>query len=192
MESSDSLKLVVGLGNPGPKYRGTRHNVGFDVLDCIAERFSAGVPQSKFEGQLASVTIGASRVLLAWPLTYMNHSGRCVAAIARFYKIDVEKDLLVICDDLSLPLGKLRMRASGSAGGQKGLADILRALGTQSIPRLRVGIGSPPPQWDAADYVLGSFSPAEREQIQSAVARASDAVEAWVARGIAFTMNHYN
>ncbi|MEO8270033.1 MAG: aminoacyl-tRNA hydrolase, partial [Aureliella sp.] len=142
------LKMAVGLGNPGPKYAGTRHNVGFNVLDQLSRSLSAATVRAKFEGQLTTVTIADTTLLLVWPLTYMNESGRCVKAVAQFYKIDPLCDLLVICDDLSLPLGKLRMRSKGSAGGQKGLNHILQVFGTQEIPRLRIGIDSAPPQWE--------------------------------------------
>jgi len=129
---------------------------------------------------------------LLWPLTYMNESGRSVAAAARFYKIDPEVDLLVICDDLSLPLGKLRMRARGSSGGQKGLNDILRALGSQSIARLRIGIEPPPANWDVADYVLSRFRKEEQESIKTTVERAADSVELWCRLGIDACMNQIN
>ena len=122
----------------------------------------------------------------------MNNSGRCVQAMANFYKVNCEQNLLVVCDDLSLPLGKLRLRASGSAGGQKGLADILRACGTQAVGRLRIGIDPAPPRWDAADYVLGRFTENERTIADEAVKQAADAVLDWATRGIAFCMNKFN
>ncbi len=192
-DSRQSPKVVVGLGNPGRKYDRTRHNVGFEVLDRLAQRLSASVPQVKFEGRIATATVdGQHRLVLVWPMTYMNASGRCVQAVARFYKVDVQSDLLVVCDDLSLPLGRLRLRAKGSAGGQKGLADILRCLGTQGVPRLRVGIGSPPPRWDAADYVLSRFGAEEREVMEVAESQACDAIMDWCQHGILHAMNEYN
>jgi len=147
------MKLVVGLGNPGRKYEGTRHNVGFDCLAKLAGRLPAAPVKQKFQGELIEAEIGGERVLLLCPLTYMNLSGGSVLAARDFYKIK-ENDILVVCDDFHLPLAKLRFRAKGSAGGQKGLADILRRLGTENIARLRIGIGEPPPQWNVADYVL--------------------------------------
>ncbi|MEZ6080498.1 MAG: aminoacyl-tRNA hydrolase [Pirellulaceae bacterium] len=168
--------MVVGLGNPGPKYSGTRHNVGFDVLDHLSRSHSAAAVRAKFEGQLTTVTIADTTLLLVWPLTYMNESGRCVKAVAQFYKIDPLSDLLVICDDLSLPLGKLRVRSKGSAGGQKGLNHILQVFGTQEIPRLRIGIDPAPPQWETADYVLGRFRSDEKPVIGQAIQEAANAV----------------
>ncbi len=184
--------MVVGLGNPGTKYDGTRHNIGFEVLGKLQSRLGSPTPKAKFEGQFTTATFEGVSLLLVWPLTYMNNSGRCVQALANFYKVNYEQNLLVVCDDLSLPLGKLRMRASGSAGGQKGLSDILRACGTQAIGRLRVGIDAPPPQWDAADYVLGRFSENERAMANEAINQAVDAVLSWATRGIAHCMNKIN
>jgi peptidyl-tRNA hydrolase, PTH1 family len=177
------LKMIVGLGNPGAKYEGTRHNIGFEVLVRL---------QAKFEGQLASATAGSQSLLLLWPLTYMNDSGRCVQATANFFKVNHQRDLLVVCDDLSLPLGKLRMRAHGSAGGQKGLNDILRVFGCQTIARLRIGIDPAPPRWDAADYVLGRFREDERPVMDVAVSKAVEAVVLWAKLGIETCMNQIN
>lgn len=191
-DTESRLRMVVGLGNPGAKYDGTRHNVGFEALNRLSKQLAAPTPQAKFEGQFTTATISNAKLLLVWPLTFMNQSGRCVQAISNFYKIDVERDLVVICDDMSLPLGKLRVRAQGSAGGQKGLHDILRSLGTQSIARLRLGIDPPPPQWDAADYVLGRFRPEEKEIVQEAISRTCDAVLDWFSNDIAHCMNQFN
>ncbi|NMC20474.1 MAG: aminoacyl-tRNA hydrolase [Thermogutta sp.] len=185
------MKLVVGLGNPGSKYRGTRHNVGYDVLAELARRYGAGKPRNRFAGETVDVLLDGVRVLLLSPTTYMNRSGRSVAEAAGFFKLGPE-DLMVVCDDLSLPLGKLRVRAKGSSGGHKGLEDIIRSLGTEHFPRLRVGIGSPPPGLDAADYVLMRFSAEEQVAIREAVTKACDAVAVWVAQGIDACMNRYN
>lgn len=185
-------KLVVGLGNPGSKYVGTRHNVGFDVLEDLIRRHGPADRRGKFDGELASITIAGTPVTLLWPLTYMNASGRAVSATARFYKVAVEKDVLVVCDDLSLPLGKLRMKARGSSGGQKGLGDILQSLGTQEVARLRVGIEPPPPQWDVADYVLSRFRKEEQDAVADVTKRAADAVELWCREGIDNCMNKIN
>ncbi len=186
------LKMVVGLGNPGAKYTGTRHNIGFEVLDSIQKRWSAASPRAKFEGQFATAAVDGVSLLLVWPLTYMNDSGRCVLPMANFYKVNIQRDLLVVCDDLSLPLGKLRMRASGSAGGQKGLNDILRVVGNQAVPRLRVGINPAPPRWDVADYVLGRFASDERPTVDQAIVEATEAVGLWAKHGIEFCMNRIN
>ncbi len=190
--SGHRLKLVAGLGNPGAKYDGTRHNVGFVTLNHLNQRFGGAVPRVKFDGQLTTITVGDTSLILVWPLTFMNESGRCVKAVANFYKINVERDLLVVCDDLSLPLGKLRMRAKGSAGGQKGLRSILQLLGSQQIARLRIGIDPPPPRWDAADYVLGRFREDEKPVVREAVEQASNAISDWCLHEITYCMNRIN
>ncbi len=184
--------MVVGLGNPGAKYDGTRHNIGFEVLRKLQAKVGASTPRAKYEGQFSTAVVDGVSLLLVWPLTFMNNSGRCVQPMASFYKVNHEQDVLVVCDDLSLPLGKLRFRASGSAGGQKGLNDILRVFGGQTVPRLRIGIDPAPPQWDVADYVLGRFREDERPTVDKAVADATDAVLSWATRGIAFCMNKFN
>lgn len=184
--------MVVGLGNPGAKYEGTRHNIGFDVLNYLSSKLLAPTPKAKFEGQLTKVTVHDTTLFLVWPLTYMNESGRCVKAIAQFYKIDVLQDLMVVCDDLSLPLGKLRMRAKGSAGGQKGLNHILQVCGSQEIARLRIGIDSPPPQWDAADYVLGRFRNDEKPVIEESIKDAAAILQTWCAHDLNYCMNKIN
>lgn len=186
------MKMVVGLGNPGRKYDGTRHNVGFEVLQALADQHSAATPKAKFEGQHSKIQVLDQAVLLVWPLTYMNDSGRCVRATYDFYKIDPLVDLLVVCDDLSLPCGKLRARARGSAGGQKGLADILRVSGSQEINRLRVGIDPTPPGWQTADYVLGKFSAEQRTCIDQAVKQACVAITDWCLHDINVCMNKHN
>ena len=150
------MKLVVGLGNPGRKYEGTRHNVGFLVIQELARKFGQSKPKQAFQGEVIEANLEAEKALLLCPHTLMNLSGGSVLAARDFYKIPGE-DMLVVCDDFNLPLGKLRIRASGSSGGQKGLEDIVRRLGTDEIPRLRIGIGSPPAGREAADFVLGWF-----------------------------------
>ena len=190
-EHSGRMKLVVGLGNPGRKYEGTRHNAGYMVLAELARRGGAPPPKSAFQGETSEVKINGERTLLLWPHTFMNRSGASVLAARDFYKITSE-ELLIVCDDLHLPLGSLRIRAQGSSGGQKGLADITRVLGTEVVPRLRVGIGEAPPAWDAADYVLGKFTRQELAMIEDVVVRAAEAVETWVRRGMQAAMNEYN
>lgn len=185
------MKLVVGLGNPGRKYQGTRHNIGFEVVADVARNRSAGTVRSKFQAELTDYADGDQRVILASPMTYMNRSGASVRAIRDFYRIEIE-DLLIVCDDLNLPLGRLRFRAQGSAGGQKGLADIIRQLGTEQFARLRVGIGAPDPQWQTKDYVLSRFSDEERAEMDAAVKLASRGVVDWTAHGVQYCMNHYN
>jgi PTH1 family peptidyl-tRNA hydrolase len=185
------MKLIVGLGNPGRKYEKTRHNVGFEVLDVVAQRNAAGSVKEKFHGRIAEATIGGGSVLLLWPLTLMNRSGQSVAAAMSFYQLPLA-ELLVVCDDFNLPLGKLRFRGQGTAGGQKGLDDIIQRLGSEEFARLRIGIGPVPDAWDPADYVLGRFTAAERPVVEDAIARAADGVECWVAEGIEAGMNRFN
>ncbi len=184
--------MAVGLGNPGAKYEGTRHNIGFDVLNYLGRKLVAPTPRAKFDGQMTSVAVGDTTLMLLWPLTYMNDSGRCVKAVAQFYKIDVQHDLIVVCDDLSLPIGKLRLRSKGSAGGQKGLNHILQSCGTQEIARLRIGIDPTPPQWDTADYVLGRFRHEDRPIVDIAVEQAAQTLLAWCHHDLNYCMNQVN
>jgi PTH1 family peptidyl-tRNA hydrolase len=185
-----TLKLVVGLGNPGTKYQGTRHNVGFEVIDRLAQGGSRPSFSRKFNGLVAETEIDYRRVLLLKPETFMNLSGRSVAQAMRFYKLE-PADLLVVCDDLSLPLGKLRLRPGGSDGGQKGLRDISAHLGSQPFARLRIGIGERG-EADAADYVLSRFRSVERAAIDDALILATQAVAVWVTQGIDAAMNRFN
>jgi PTH1 family peptidyl-tRNA hydrolase len=185
------MKLIVGLGNPGKKYEKTRHNVGFETLNLVAQRCADATAKDKFDGRIAEATIAGQRSLLLWPHTLMNRSGQSVFGAVDFYQLPAA-DLLVVCDDFNLPLGTLRFRSQGSAGGQKGLQDIIRRLGTQEFSRLRIGIGPVPNHWDAADFVLSRFAAAERPEIDDAMVRAADGVECWVAEGIAAGMNRFN
>ncbi|MBN9121469.1 MAG: aminoacyl-tRNA hydrolase [Planctomycetes bacterium] len=174
------MKVIVGLGNPGPKYAGTRHNVGFDVIDYLAAAPGCSPFREKFEAFVAETKEGDETVLLVKPLTFMNLSGRAVRAIADFYKVPVE-NLLVICDDINLPLGKLRIRVKGSHGGQNGLRNIQEQLGTDAYARLRVGIGAP--TFDAVDHVLSKFKPGERTAVEDAIANAARAAVTWARQG---------
>lgn len=185
------MKLIVGLGNPGRKYAATRHNIGFEVLSELAQRFAADKPKAKFDAELTEVQIEGQRVLLLWPLTYMNRSGSSVQPARDFYKV-ANEELLVICDDVSLPTGKLRLRAKGSSGGQNGLKDIINRLGTEEFSRLRVGIGAAPPGWEMADYVLSKFTKEEEPMVRDAVSKAAEAAVEWIRSGIAAAMNKYN
>jgi PTH1 family peptidyl-tRNA hydrolase len=185
-----TLKLVVGLGNPGSKYQGTRHNLGFEVVDRLAQGGARPAFTRKFEGQLAEAEIDFRRVLLLKPETFMNLSGRSVGQAMRFYKLE-PADLLVVCDDLSLPLGKLRIRPGGSDGGQKGLRDIAAHLGTEQFSRLRIGLGDRENN-DAADFVLNRFRSAERPIIDDALILATQAVAVWVTLGLDVAMNRFN
>jgi len=185
------MKLVVGLGNPGPKYAGTRHNIGYAVLDYLAAAPGVSAWRSRFQAQLAQTVEGAEQVLLVKPETFMNLSGEAVRPILDFYKVSVS-DLLVVCDDISLPLGKLRARARGSDGGQKGLRSVQQHLGTQDYARLRIGVGAPGEHTETSDYVLSRFKPAERAAVEDAVAQAAQAVLLWVRQGIDAVMNKVN
>ncbi|MDR2761413.1 MAG: aminoacyl-tRNA hydrolase [Planctomycetaceae bacterium] len=186
------MKLVVGLGNPGVKYRQTRHNVGYLVLSELVSRYSGCSPKSKFHGDFVDVRDKkGDTVLLLCPTTYMNRSGLSVAEAVRFYKIPLE-NVLIVCDDLNLPFTKLRFRSEGSSGGQKGLADILQTLGTEKISRLRFGIGEPPARIDAADYVLMNFTEKEQPNLLIALKESADAVQYWIDCGIIESMNKYN
>jgi peptidyl-tRNA hydrolase, PTH1 family len=183
-------KLVVGLGNPGSKYDGTRHNIGREVVNRLAAGGSGVKFTRKFEGLLADAEIDYQRILLLKPETFMNLSGRSVAQAVTFFKIEAA-DLLVICDDLSLPLGKLRLRAGGSDGGQKGLRDITSHLGTEMYPRLRIGIGERG-EIEATDFVLSRFKSSERPAIDDALIDATQAVAVWVGKGLEAAMNRFN
>jgi PTH1 family peptidyl-tRNA hydrolase len=185
------MKLVVGLGNPGPKYAKTRHNVGFLVLAELARRHANAKPRGQFSGETVEARVDGEKVLLLSPLTYMNDSGRSVQPARDFYKLEND-EILVICDDFQLALARLRFRPKGSDGGQKGLADIIRRLGSGDVPRLRIGIGNPPEGWDPAAYVLGKFTKEEIPEVEEAVSRAADAVADWTRLGIQHCMNHYN
>lgn len=185
------MKVVVGLGNPGRKYAGTRHNVGFDVLNVLAERHAGERWRSRFEAETSEIQLGTERVLLVAPQTYMNLSGRSVRSVVDFFKIPLA-DLLVISDDLNLDVGRLRLRPSGSAGGQKGLQNIIDRLGTTEFPRLRIGIGRPREGMDTVNYVLQTFAKSERPVVDQAIDRAEMAVESWVNEGIEAAMTKFN
>jgi len=185
------MKLVVGLGNPGRRYEGTRHNIGYMVLAEVARRHGAGPARSRFQGQVVEAEVGGQRALLLCPETYMNLSGMSVQEAWSFYKLALD-DLLVVCDDLNLPLAKLRLRAAGSSGGQKGLENIILQLGSSELARLRIGIGQPPDGWAWSDFVLSKFTREDQPLIDEAVARAADAVADWARNGIQYCMNRYN
>ncbi|MBI5243537.1 MAG: aminoacyl-tRNA hydrolase [Elusimicrobia bacterium] len=187
------MRLVVGLGNPGSEYAATRHNIGFRTVDRLREQ-AAGPPWRPVpagKGEVCEASLGGAAVRLAKPRTYMNASGEFVGLLARYWKIEAGS-ILVVSDDFSLPLGRIRIRLSGSSGGQRGLESILAHLGTKDVPRLRLGIGPLPPGFDAADYVLGRFRLEEREPASEMIARAGDAVRAICAKGLAAAMNEFN
>ena len=183
------MKLIVGLGNPGDEYRGTRHNVGFMVADTIATRHALGWRHR--DQVLLAMNFGADAFLVAKPLTYMNRSGDVVGELMRYYGVGPE-DLLVIVDEAALPFGRLRARARGSAGGHNGLKSIIERLETTEFARLRLGVGRGDPRRDLADHVLARFEPDERAELEAFIARAADAAEMFAVEGIEKVMNQYN
>lgn len=184
------IKVVVGLGNPGRKYLGTRHNVGYEVIVSLATGARCGRFQDRFQAQVAEFQEDSHRILLVKPETFMNLSGRCVREVVDFYQVS-SSDLLVVCDDFNLPLGKLRARSRGTHGGHNGLRDIQNHLGTTEYPRLRIGVEAPGEK-DAVDHVLGRFRPTERPVIEEAIAKAAQAVGVWIHQGMNNCMNQYN
>jgi len=187
------VKLVAGLGNPGSEYTGTRHNVGYDVVDVVAKRHGAAFDFADMNRDAATAKWRRpdEPVLLAKPLTFMNLSGQAVGQLLRFYKIE-PSDFLIVCDDVNLPLGRLRARASGSEGGHNGLRSIAESLGTIDYARLRIGVGRGDARRGLADHVLARFEKDEVPGIEDAIARAADAVEMWIADGLARMMNTFN
>jgi PTH1 family peptidyl-tRNA hydrolase len=184
------MKLVVGLGNPGAKYERTRHNVGFRLVDAVAEQAAIAMTQKKFSGRFGDGTFRGQRLLLLKPTTYMNRSGRAVHEAVGFYKIPLE-NLLVVVDDLDLPLGRLRLRARGSSGGHRGLDSLIGWLDTDAFARLRIGIGRVASQ-QAVAHVLGGFGPDEERTLQRILGEARDAVACWLTDGIETAMNRFN
>ena len=186
------MKLVIGLGNPGLKYERTRHNVGFSVIDKLATKLGWAWNEKRSRAVLASGTIGSEKVVLIKPITYMNLSGEAVGALLHWYKVQPE-DIVVVCDDLDLPVGKVRLRTKGSSGGQKGLDNIILHLHTNIFPRLRVGIGRPSnSHMDTVDYVLGVPTGDERILLDMGENRAVEAIELLIRQGVATTMNVIN
>lgn len=186
------MYIIVGLGNPGKKYEGTRHNMGFDVIDRIVYKNNIPCSGSKFHAVYGTGMIGTQKVVLAKPLTYMNLSGTAVRELVDFYKIDPESELIVISDDVDLEPGRIRIRKQGSAGGQNGLRHIVQCLGTQKFIRIRVGTGGKPEGWELADWVLSRFTMDDRALVDDAIVRAADAVAAICTDGIDKAMNVYN
>ena len=184
--------LVVFLGNPGLKYEGTRHNAGFMTADAFAKAHGLSINRARFRALTASCELGAEKLLLMKPQTYMNLSGEAVAQAVRFYKIPPQH-VLAVSDETALPIGKLRVRTKGSAGGHNGLKSLIACLGTEDFPRIRLGVGAPPhPDYDMADWVLSSFKNQDAEDMARAAARAAEAVECYILRGPDRAMNLYN
>lgn len=185
------MKLVVGLGNPGPQYHLTRHNVGFWVVEELANRWQLGDRWRERDDALIVKRPGPDGVVLAKPLTFMNRSGFAVSKLRQFFQVALP-DLLVIVDEVALPLGRLRARARGSAGGHNGLKSVIEQLGTEEFPRLRIGVGRGDQRRDLADHVLAKFEPDEEDTIRAATLRAADAAEMFIAHGIERVMNTFN
>ena len=191
MMTDSTPYLIVGLGNPGPRYRNNRHNVGFMVVDALADDASIPIRRVEFRALVGKGTLEKEPAILAKPQTFMNDSGQAVAPLTRFYKIPNEK-LLVVHDDLDLPFGTLRLRPEGGAGGQRGMGSIMAKLGTQEFARLRVGIGRPPGRMAPRDYVLHDFDAEEEEILPEVMQTAVDAIRRFVSTGIEQAMNDFN
>lgn len=184
--------LLVCLGNPGKQYENTRHNIGFLTADEIERRSGVKINKLRYRALTGEVKLGGERVLVMKPQTYMNLSGEAVKLAGAFYKIPPER-VIVISDDVSLPLGKLRIRSSGSAGGHNGLKNIIAHLGTDAFPRIKVGVGAPAhPEHEMVDWVIGNFTPAEKKVVSEAVGRAADAVECLIEKGVSEAQNKFN
>jgi len=186
------MYLIVGLGNPGKQYENTRHNVGFDAVDLLVDEYRVPSSGKQHKAMYGKGVIAGQKVILAKPLTYMNLSGESVRALVDYYKINPEEELIVIYDDISLDVGKLRIRAKGSAGGHNGIKNIIAHVGGSVFPRIKVGVGEKPPKYDLADYVLGHFSKAEQELMEEGYKDAVKAVEMIVSGDISGAMNEYN
>ncbi|WP_416151908.1 aminoacyl-tRNA hydrolase [Salipaludibacillus sp. HK11] len=185
------MKLVVGLGNPGKNYERTRHNVGFEVIDKCQERLKIELDQAKFKGSYGFTRAGGKKVFLLKPLTYMNLSGESIVPLMNYFKIDQE-DLLIVYDDLDLPPGKIRLRQKGSHGGHNGVRSIIQHLGTDQFNRIRIGVGRPDPGMSVPDYVLGTFPPDDRQNVEESLEKAAKAVEAWTEKDFLKVMNDFN
>ena len=185
------MKIIAGLGNPGKEYEHTRHNMGFDVIDILADRWKVASWKKDMKADIATVIVGGEKVLLVKPLTYMNLSGEAVGAIAKYYKVDLD-DIFIICDDLDLPPGKTRIRKKGSAGGHNGIKNIIAHAGTQNFMRIKVGVGAKPEGWDLADHVLGRFKEEDRKQVECAIQDAITAAGMILRGDIDQAMNDFN
>ena len=184
--------IIVGLGNPTPEYEGTRHNVGFEVIDALARKYNIDVDTKKHRAYIGKGMIEGQKVILAKPQTYMNLSGESVRSLLDYYKVDEEQELLVIYDDISLGVGQIRIRAKGSAGGHNGIKNIIANLGTDVFPRIKIGVGEKPKKYDLADYVLGHFQGDEKKLMEEAYDRAAAAVAEILTDGPDKAMNDFN
>lgn len=184
--------LIAGLGNPERRYENTRHNIGFDVIDALADQYSIAVKENAFRAKIGNGIIEGRKVLLIKPQTYMNLSGESIRAAVDFYKINVEEELIVISDDIALEAGMIRIRKKGSAGGHNGLKNIILNLGTENFQRIRMGVGEKPAEWDMIDYVLGHFSKEERSLMNEGISDAVKAVGVLLTDGADAAMNRFN
>lgn len=191
-EDEKVMYIIVGLGNPEPKYNGTRHNIGFSAVTALADAHNISLDMKKHRALIGKGVVAGKKVILVQPLTYMNLSGESVRELVDYYKLDSESELLVIYDDVNLAPGKLRIRAKGSAGGHNGIKSIIACLGTQNFARIRIGVGEKPKGWDLADYVLGKFDRDEEPMIREALDRAADACRVILSEGIDAAMNQFN
>jgi PTH1 family peptidyl-tRNA hydrolase len=184
------MKLVVGLGNPGARYRRTRHNLGFRVVDRLGERWGVGIGGRRHEAELGEASFARNRVVLAKPLTFMNLSGESVARLRRAYRC-TPADILAVYDELDLPFGRIRVRGGGGPGGHRGTVSLIETLGRE-FPRVRIGIGRPPGGADPSEFVLEEFTAEESERLDGIIDRAADAVESWIEHGLEPTMGTFN
>lgn len=186
------MYIIVGLGNPGRDYENTRHNIGFDVIDRLADQENIGVLEKKHKAIIGKGVIAGEKCILAKPQTFMNLSGESVRALLDYYKVDETTNLIVVSDDVSLDVGQLRIRKKGSAGGHNGLKNIIANLGHDTFMRVKMGVGEKPKGWDLADYVLGYFPPRERKVMEEAAERAADAIRMMIAEDADTAMNEFN
>ncbi|MCD7806254.1 MAG: aminoacyl-tRNA hydrolase [Lachnospiraceae bacterium] len=186
------MYVICGLGNPGKEYEHTRHNTGFDTLDMLAGKYGISIKELKQKGMTGKGMINGQKVVLVKPLTFMNASGDCVRAVTDFYKIDVTRELIIIYDDIALPTGRIRVRPKGSAGGHNGVKSIIAQLGTESFPRVRVGVGGVPAGRDQIGHVLGRFTAEDRALVQKGMEKALKAVEIILESGVDEAMNCCN
>lgn len=191
-KENPDMKIIAGLGNPTKEYEGTRHNIGFSVIDKLADKYNISMNEKKHKAICGKGMIEGEKVILLKPQTYMNLSGESVVDAVNFYKVDPEEDVIIIYDDIDLDVGKLRIRAKGSAGGHNGMKNIIAHLGTQVFPRIRVGVGAKPKDWDLADYVLGRFPKEELPEIEAGRKTACEAVKIIVSQGVEAAMNRIN
>lgn len=186
------MYLIVGLGNPGMKYDATKHNMGFKVIDELVDTYRIPSSGTSLKGMYGKGMIGAEKVILIKPMTYMNNSGECVRAFVDYYKVDSGEELIVIYDDITLEPGNIRVRKKGSAGGHNGIKSIIAHLGTEKFKRIRVGVGEKPKNWDLADFVLAPFKPEEKDAVREGIEKAAKAVEVILTDGADAAMNQYN